>query len=65
MNKLNDNCNLKINEILKIEELLMRKCKFYNEICDEPLTKTLCIQISAIHKNHYTKLKSIISPKED
>lgn len=60
MNKLNEKCILRIKEIIEMEELLIKKCRMYSEICGEPLTKTLCVQNSAIHKNHYMALKSIL-----
>lgn len=64
MNKLNENCILRIKEIIKMEELLLKKCRMYSEICKEPLTKTLCIQNSATHKNHYMALKSILNSQD-
>lgn len=45
-----------IEEQLNYEQLIVKKCKYYANICQDAQVKTICEQIAAQHISHFEKL---------
>lgn len=45
-----------IEDQLNYEQLIVKKYKYYANICQDAQIKTICEQIAAQHKAHFEKL---------
>lgn len=45
-----------LTELLIHEQELVKKCKHYAGMCQDPQLQTKCQQAAALHQNHYNTL---------